>query len=134
MTKPLTNVAASVLVRLKRIADAQGEDFQLLLTRNACERLLYRLATSRHAGAFILKGAALFMAWTSKPHRATRDVDLLGSGDPADDRMLAHFRDVFNTNVVDDGLRFDAESLTAGAIREDQRYGGVRISGKAFLV
>jgi hypothetical protein len=41
-----------------------GEDFQLLLTRYANERLLVRLAASRHNSQFVLKGAALFTVWT----------------------------------------------------------------------
>ena len=57
------------------------EDFQLLLTRYANERLLYRLSVSPHGKHFILKGATLFTLWTGKAHRVTRDVDLLGFGD-----------------------------------------------------
>ena len=76
MTKQTRNVAASVRARLLQLAKKRGEDFQLVLTRYANERLLYRLMTSRHAASFVLKGAALFMLWTDRPHRATRDVDL----------------------------------------------------------
>lgn len=61
--------------RLLRLARERGEDFQLVLTRYANERFLYRLATSDHASKFVLKGAALFTLWTGEPHRATRDVD-----------------------------------------------------------
>ena len=42
---------------------------------------LYRLAKSPHGARFVLKGATLFTVWTGQPHRATRDVDLLGFGD-----------------------------------------------------
>ncbi|MSP63807.1 MAG: hypothetical protein EXR72_26370 [Myxococcales bacterium] len=78
MTKARKDVGASVRARLLRLAQTRGEDFQLVLTRYANERLLYRLASSPHAPQFILKGAALFTLWTRGPHRATRDVDLLG--------------------------------------------------------
>ena len=76
------DVAASVRARLFNIARSQGEDFQLVLTRYANERLLFRLASSQHAPSFILKGAALCTLWTGRPHRATRDLDLLGYGNP----------------------------------------------------
>jgi predicted nucleotidyltransferase component of viral defense system len=98
-----------------------------LLTRYANERLLFRLSASGHAQQFVLKGAALFALWTGKPHRATRDLDLLGFGDPG----VAHVREVFSKvlahNVVDDGVHFDLATLEVDLIREDQEYGGVRV-------
>lgn len=113
--------------RLLRLARAQGDDFQLLLTRYANERLLFRLASSPHAERFVLKGAALFTLWTGKPHRATRDLDLLGFGDPGVTHVREVFSEVIALGVPDDGVRFDLGSLAAGLIREEQRYGGVRI-------
>ena len=77
MTKtPPKDIGASVRARLLRVARDQGEDFQLVLMRYANERLLFRLASSRYAERFVLKGAALFTLWTGKPHRAPRDLDL----------------------------------------------------------
>jgi hypothetical protein len=128
MKKPgPTNIGASVRGRLLKLARERGEDFQLVLTRYANERLLFRIATSEHGEQFVLKGAALFTAWTGKPHRATRDLDLLGSGDPAQDRIKAVFLDLVTMSVVDDGVQFDAPSLSVGQIRHDQVYGGVRV-------
>lgn len=94
MTKPPKDVGASVRARLLHLAREHGDDFQLLLTRYANERLLYRLAQSRYQGSFILKGATLFTLWTGHPHRATRDVDLLGVGDPSEDRIRDMFGEV----------------------------------------
>jgi predicted nucleotidyltransferase component of viral defense system len=126
MKKPPTDVGASVRARLLGLAREQGEDFQLLLTRYANERLLFRLSASGHAQQFVLKGAALFALWTGKPHRATRDLDLLGFGDPG----VAHVREVFTKvlahDVVDDGVHFDLATLAVDLIRDDQEYGGVR--------
>ncbi len=128
MTKsPPTNIGASVRARLLRLARERGEDFQLLLLRYANERLLFRLASSGHAQQFVLKGAALFTLWTGKPHRATRDLDLLGFGDPGEARVRDVFAEVLALGVPDDGVRFDMESLLVGPIREDQVYGGVRV-------
>ncbi len=94
MTKSPKDIGASVRARLLRLARERGEDFQLVLTRYANERLLYRLASSEHASRFVLKGAALFTIWTGEPHRATRDVDLLGFGDPSEDHLRAVFADI----------------------------------------
>lgn len=128
MTKrPIKDVSTSVRARLLRLARERGEDFQLLLTRYANERLLFRLASSNHASRFVLKGAALFTVWTGKPHRATRDLDLLGFGDPGVGNVRAAITEVLTLDVADDGVRFDLDSLTVGLIREEQEYGGVRV-------
>ncbi len=50
------NMAASARARLTELARKQGEDFQLVLTRYAIERLLYRLTRAAHAAEFVLKG------------------------------------------------------------------------------
>ena len=127
MTKTPKDISASVRARLLRLARQRGEDFQLVLTRYANERLLYRLATSSHGSRFVLKGATLFTLWTGEPHRATRDVDLLGFGDSSDERIRSVFTEVLSTDVEEDGICFDADSLEVGPIREDQEYGGVRV-------
>lgn len=126
MTKAPKDVGASVRARLLRLARERGEDYQLLLTRYANERLLYRLSKSRHGKDFVLKGAALFAVWTGKPHRATRDLDLLGFGDPGEERVRQVLDDVLALEVADDGVRFDRDSLDVDPIREEQAYGGVR--------
>lgn len=124
---PPKDIGASVRARLSRLARERGEDFQLVLTRYANERLLFRLASSRHADRFVLKGAALFVLWTGKPHRATRDLDLLGLGDPGVDHARQVFAEVVALDVADDGVRFDLGSLAVSLIREEQEYGGVRV-------
>jgi predicted nucleotidyltransferase component of viral defense system len=116
-----------VRARLLRIAHERGEDFQLLLTRYANERLLFRLASSAHSSRFVLKGAALFTVWTGKPHRATRDVDLLGFGEPGVGPIRETFAEVLKLDVADDGVQFDLDSLQVELIREEQEYGGVRV-------
>jgi predicted nucleotidyltransferase component of viral defense system len=126
MTKAPRDIAASVRARLLLLAKSRREDFQLVLTRYANERLLYRLSRSQHAGSFVLKGAALFTLWTDKPHRATRDVDLLGFGAPTAERIRNVLNEVISLDVADDGVRFDSSSLEVEPIREEQEYGGIR--------
>jgi predicted nucleotidyltransferase component of viral defense system len=121
------DVGASVRARLLNLARERGEDFQLVLTRYANERLLFRLASSAHARRFVLKGASLFTLWTGKPHRATRDLDLLGFGDPGEEHVRQVFAEVLALEVRDDGVRFDLDTLAVGLIREEQEYGGVRV-------
>lgn len=129
-----TNVAASVRQRLLNRSRETGEDYNLLLTRFGNERLLYRIGVSPYADRFVLKGAMLFAAWTGTPHRPTRDLDLLGRGDPSPDAVAGLIRAACErAPEQDDGLRFDAAAINAHEIREAQEYGGVRVAVPAAL-
>jgi len=83
-----------VKARLANLAREQREDFQELLSRYSRERLLYRLSVSEFQERFVLKGALLFAYWTGAPHRPTRDMDLLGYGDPDIAVLEKVFRDL----------------------------------------
>jgi hypothetical protein len=128
-----TNLAASVRQRLLNLSRERGEDFQLLLTRYGIERLLDRLSRSEHAPGFVLKGAVLFALWTGKPHRPTRDLDLLGIGESSPERLTEVFRSLCQIEVPDDGLVFSADTVAVAPIREDQEYGGERVKLEARL-
>ena len=56
-------LAASVHARLLARAKERGEDFNLILTRYAIERFLYRLSVSPARDHYWLKGALLFDLW-----------------------------------------------------------------------
>ncbi len=75
------NVAASVRQRLQNLARERKEDFQLVLSRYAIERLLHRIGQSVHRDRFVVKGAMLFHLWTDQTYRPTRDIDFLAHGD-----------------------------------------------------
>ena len=94
MKDPPKNVAASVRDRLLKLAKSNGEDFTYVLTRYALERLLVRLASSKHKDTFILKGAMLFRVWSPKVHRPTKDLDLLGLGAPDEARLALVFAEI----------------------------------------
>jgi len=129
---PKANLGASVRARLLNKAKAEKIEFQLLLTRFALERLLYRLSISPHRERFLLKGALLFDLWFDEPHRPTRDADFLGFG-PADPPTLtATFREICAIDV-DDGIAFDPSSVNAQEIRKGANYAGIRITLIGFL-
>src|ERR1035438_7437902 len=67
LTKNVTNIAASVRQRLANRARERKEDFGLLLTKYALERLLFRIGQSEHRKIFVLKGALLLNSGRSKP-------------------------------------------------------------------
>lgn len=127
------DLAASVRQRLYDLAKRRGEDLQLVTTRFALERFLYRLSCTRHAERFILKGAMLFAVWSDLPYRPTRDVDFLGIGDSSGEGLAAAVREIFSVPVEPDGLLFDAESIRVEEIREAQEYPGQRVKLRARL-
>lgn len=120
MTAPSKDIAPSVRDRLRALAKARGADVQFMLSRYVNERLLYRLASSPYASRFVLKGASLFTLWTGAPHRATRDVDLLGFGEMSADSIRGVFADVLAQNAVPEGVQFDTQSLTVEPIRDSR--------------
>ncbi len=132
MTEGIEDVGASVRARLLSIARQKEQTFDLVLTRYAIERLLYRLAQSPHAHRFVLKGAMLLMAWFDEPFRGSRDLDLLGHGDPDPQSVLEDFREILGMEHRD-GVRFDVDRARMDRIREDNEYGGLRIRTTAGI-
>ena len=129
----MKNQAASIRARLLNLARRENQDFQRLLVRFANERLLVRLARSPYADDFILKGATLFTVWLGQPHRATKDIDLLGRGEPSIERLVGLFREIAAIEILEDGLFFEKEGIVGAPIREEARYLGVRLFVPAKL-
>lgn len=127
------NVAASVHARLRAKRRTRGDDFDLILRRYAGERFLYRLGQSPHRDRFVLKGAMLFALWGGMAFRPTRDLDFTGFGSRDAKTMLACFREICALSVEDDGVVFDAGTLTVEPIRDDVEYGGLRVQLRGKL-
>lgn len=130
---PKANPAASVRARLLNRAKADKAEFQLILTRFALERLLYRLSRSAHRDQFLLKGALLFDLWFDEPHRPTRDADFLGFGSSDIPRIEKIFRDICEVPAPEDGMVFDPASVKGQEIRKEANYSGIRITLLATL-
>lgn len=127
------DLTASVRQRLLNLSRARGEDFNLVLTRYALERFMYRLSRSSHGQKFVLKGAMLFPLWGGDARRPTRDLDLLGRGQNDVPSLEQTFREVLKTDVEPDGIMFLPESVRGERIREDEEYEGVRLRFEARL-
>ena len=125
---PPRNVGASVRARLTLRARKRKENVQLVLTHYAIERLLYRLSLSDYSSQFVLKGAMLVRLWTPAPYRATADLDLLGFGDDAPERICAVFRNICVLEVPNDGVIFKPETLEVVITRIEVEYGGIRLT------
>ncbi len=133
MNEPKRNIPASIKSRLLVLAKERREELEYTLVRYACERFLYRLGESPHRDRFILKGASLFLAWTTLRYRPTRDLDLLGHGPDDADAVRRAFQDVCAVDCPEDGLRFDPGSFALSDIRTATEYEGKRVKLAAFL-
>lgn len=127
------DLAASIKARLLNQAKAQGEEFERTLTRFAAERLLFRLGASAARDRCILKGASLLAVWLPDPYRATRDVDVLLSGEADDAAIRSLVEEIIAVECADDGLRYDLSELVVETIRPEEEYAGKRARFRAYL-
>lgn len=128
-----SNVSQSVRDRLLNRTRETGEEHQVVLTRFALERLLYRITQLPERDDFALKGAFAFLVWEGELGRQTRDLDLLGSGPPDEERLGEILARACEVNVEDDGVRFDTDSLEVAPIREGAAYDGMRAELNAYI-
>ena len=84
------------------------------------------MAASRHSSTFILKGGVLLAALGAR--RPTRDIDVQARDlQVGTEESAAAIREIAAV-PIDDGLHFDAGSVTTQTIRDDDEYGGVRVT------
>jgi hypothetical protein len=84
--------------------------------------LLYRIAETQPKDLFVLNGGALFYCWTEKLDRPTRDIDLLGTGEPSPERFKVIFTEVISAEY-EDRFVFDKDSQVVDRVKDDQQYG-----------
>ena len=133
MTNPREGLARSVQVRLARHARELGVDPNLVLTRYAVERFLYRLSRSEHAERFVLKGALLMLVWLGEGLRPTSDADLLGTGNLSQQTLERILKEVVSQPVEADAVEFDLDSVDVEPIRAEDDYGGWRATVRARI-
>lgn len=133
MKKIITNVPASVRVRLKNMAKNNGCPFAEILKNYAMERFLYRFSVSKYTDKFVLKGALMFAVWQVAERRATLDIDFLARFDNKIQSIEQVIREICQAHVIDDGLIFDAATVAGEKIKMDAEYEGVRIKFTGFL-
>jgi predicted nucleotidyltransferase component of viral defense system len=128
------NYGHSAHTCLLTFAKQNDLDFTFTLQRYAMERLLYRMSKSTHADKFILKGASLFLVWKGHSYRVTKDADFLAFGFLNEESLVALFKEIVSIpGCEDDGLGFESDSIRAVPIREEQKYGGIRVMLIAHL-
>lgn len=127
MSRPTRATASGrAYLDLQNRARAEGRGTQELLTLYVIERWLARLSASPYRSEFVLKGGILLAAFDSR--RPTADVDALARGFANDQAtVVSRVIAVATHPVPDDGVEFQAHTVTSRVIRDEDLYSGARI-------
>jgi hypothetical protein len=128
-TRATTDGRAYLDLRKKARQDRRPVDELMQLYVLEC--FLARLAGTRFASKFVLKGGVLLAAFGER--RPTRDIDLQAQNfDHEPTAILAAITEIAAEDL-DDGVRFDTSGAATEIIRDEDLYPGVRISFAARL-
>jgi predicted nucleotidyltransferase component of viral defense system len=128
-----TNLPASIHARLQNEATRSNVPFNVILQYYGIERFLYRLAQSRYARTFVLKGGVSFLAWRIPLRRYTKDIDLLAHTANDVDHIVQIFKEICQQPVTEDGIAFDPDSMTGERTQQGAPHQGVRVRGNGSL-
>ena len=127
------NMEASVRARLLNIARAEKLNYDFILLMYMQERLLYRLSISDYNDFFILKGGLLILSVLNIKTRPTRDIDFLAISIPNNlDRVRLIFKEIAEIKI-NDGVKYDPESVKVEKITEGADYDGIRVKIKTYI-
>jgi len=133
VTEHKKNIVASVLARLRNVADQGGHSFNDVLQAYVSERFLARLAQSPEADSVLLKGALMLRVWGVARARPTMDIDVLRRGTADRDTLTGIVRLCASRTDETDGVTIDAGNLIVEIIHEAGGYVGTRIRVPARL-
>ena len=120
----MADIAASVLAKLKNKAKASSISYQQCLQLFFQEEFLRRLAGSKYAENFVLKGGLFIYTLTNFESRATVDVDFLMRGLNNDlARMDEIIAEILTVDTGNDFVTFKAGK--AEPIADQRKYHGV---------
>lgn len=120
----MADIAASVLAKLKNKAKASGISYQQCLQLFFQEEFLRKLAASKYAENFVLKGGLFIYSLTNFESRATVDVDFLMRGLNNDlARMDEIIAEILAVPTGNDFVTFKASKTEPIAVQ--RKYHGV---------
>jgi Nucleotidyl transferase AbiEii toxin, Type IV TA system len=132
VTQP-RNVVASVLARLRNIAQEAGLSFNDILQAYVIERFLARLARSPHVDTVLLKGALMLRIWGVPRARPTMDIDLLRRGIADQAALVQLVEQCAALGDPSDGVTFEPTTISVEPIGDATEYVGTRIRLQARL-
>lgn len=121
------NIAASVRQRLLNASKNNNRPFNEFLQYYAMERFLYRLSRSKQSKLFVLKGALMLRVWHCSEYRPTMDIDMLGKTPNTEENIIFLIKDILKTDIINDGIIFDSDSINTQRITENANYEGIRV-------
>ena len=120
----MTDIAVSVLAKLKNKAKANRISYQQCLQLFFQEEFLRRLAGSKYAENFVLKGGLFIYTLTNFESRATVDVDFLMRGLNNDlARMDEIIAEILTVDTGNDFVTFKASKAEPIAVQ--RKYHGI---------
>jgi predicted nucleotidyltransferase component of viral defense system len=122
----MKNIAASIRAKLLNYARNDQVPFQRVLTLYMQEGLLHRIVASGYGKDIILKGGLLFYQLQGIIARPTKDIDLLGPDNNRSNSILGEISSEACKIEIEDGLRFDPETIQTGPIKGQTDHGGIR--------
>lgn len=123
--------AGRVYNDLRNLARRDQRDPAEYIVLYALEGVLARLASSEFAADFVLKGGVLVAAFAAR--RPTRDIDLAAHVLPNDIHEVEDRVRAVVSVPLEDGLEFDAASVSGEVSRDEADYNGVRVKVTAQL-
>jgi predicted nucleotidyltransferase component of viral defense system len=125
----MSGKAMSLKAIIRNLAKKKHMSAQVVLQNYMLERFLERLSKSAFSGNFILKGGMLIAALVDIANRSTMDMDVTIKNYPMNAEELTRaIRDICSISIQDD-VSFTFTGI--GAIRDDDAYGGYRVSLRA---
>lgn len=123
----MTDMAASVLARLKNKAAETGRSYQLCLQLFCQEEFLRRLERSRYAENLVLKGGLFIYSVTDFDSRVTVDVDFLLRKVPnTPEQLKTVLEEIIGTPTGNEYIAFEIKSIAPIAVAK--KYAGIGVS------
>ena len=121
--------AMSLKAIINNIAKENKVSAQSVLQTYMLERLLERISISKYKDNFILKGGMLISAMLGIDSRTTMDMDTTIKGFKLTEENITNIINEICNIKINDGITFQVQKIEL--IREDDDYGGYRITFKA---
>lgn len=121
----------SLKAKIRNIAKENNISAQAVLQNYLMSRFLYRLSLTEYKEKFVIKGGMLIASIIGIEHRATMDLDTtLRNLTLTENSICEAFRIICSVQA-EDGISFSYDSIAP--IRDDDEYGGYRVSFSAHL-
>lgn len=124
--------AMSLKAVINNIAKENKVSAQSVLQTYMLERLLERISISKYKNNFILKGGMLISAMLGIDSRTTMDMDTTIKGFKLNEENISKIISEICNIHIDDDVTFEVQKIEL--IREDDDYGGYRVTFKAIYM